>query len=82
MRKLIPKLWTRDIMKTLITLVAALFLTASLSACSHITTNQDIGLVAGGVAGGLAGHALTGGSTAGTIAGAVGGGYVGSQLAQ
>ena len=66
-------------MKKFLTLIAVLFLSISLSAC---TTSQkkDFGMVAGGVVGGVAGSALTKGSTAGTIVGAVGGAYVGRQL--
>lgn len=62
--------------KISISLLAILFSSSLLAACSQ----QEVGTVGGAVAGGYAGSALTGGSTAGTIAGAVGGGYIGNQL--
>ncbi len=63
--------------KQIVTLIAIVLTTGTLSACS----NQDVGMVTGGVIGGVAGNAITGGSTAGTVVGAVGGGLIGRSVA-
>ncbi len=60
-------------------LAALLGLSAGLSACGGMST-QDRNTVIGAGVGGVAGSALTGGSATGTVGGAVVGGVIGNQV--
>jgi osmotically inducible lipoprotein OsmB len=69
------------ISRTLISLVGAVALASSLTACGT-TSKQAVGIGAGAAIGGAAGHAASGGSTIGTIGGAAVGGAIGNEVAK
>lgn len=64
--------------KILLSCIAVLLVTSSLTAC----TNREYGTTTGAVVGGVAGNLLSHGSGWGTVAGAVVGGVVGNQVSR
>jgi osmotically inducible lipoprotein OsmB len=59
--------------------LSAVALASSLSACA---SRHTVGTVGGAALGGAAGHAISGGSTLGTVGGAAVGGVVGSEVSK
>lgn len=66
-------------MAILRSLVLATILGASVAACSHAPTKQQIGTATGAVVGGAAGAVLTG-TTTGAVVGAGAGALIGSEV--
>lgn len=66
-------------MKRLLTLTAAIALSASLVGCASPEQNRVVG---GAALGGAVGYGLSGGSTAGTVGGAALGGLIGNAVNQ
>lgn len=67
--------------RLLMSMIAALTLASTLSACGTMT-RQQVGIGTGAVLGGVAGHVITGGSTLGTVGGAAVGGVIGNEMAK
>jgi osmotically inducible lipoprotein OsmB len=66
--------------RAFVSMIGALALASSLSACGTSPTRQQVGTAGGAVAGGVLGNVLTNGSTLGTVGGAAVGGVVGNQV--
>lgn len=62
--------------------IAALLVCASLAACGHNPSREDIGTVGGAVVGGAVGHAITGGGGLGTVGGAAAGAIIGKEIGE